>query len=587
MSTSPYHAAGKLMNQILIQKKSIKTVAFSKSKLTCNKSTYATVCNTVQNKSNIDMILNQNGGKLRKAIEMDKARIPGMVYVLLYELLFGPYGNIRGGGKLKRMIMKHEKSLRMSKEELVKNGCSSDSKNGRRIPVFPRYVRVNKLKATTEEIVKVLKDELEKRNKNKGANADEASRCIYADPHVPDLIILSPKSTLPWHELDIVKEGKVVLQDKSSCFSALALAHGHHGDTVSEGDFIDACAAPGNKTSHLAALIYDQQQTKPLKSKNSKKTKVFAFDRSSARLSILKSRMSELTPLVTEESNPTSGKVSQKGNFPVEICPTHQDFLKADPNEKMFRNVKSILLDPSCSGSGIVNSPDRVADLNGGDNSNRIESLSNFQLVALKHAMTFPNVDRIVYSTCSVHQRENEDVVAAAMKETNEETEDEEKKWRLVLPRALMKWRRRGLKVKDLTEDESNCLIRVNGLDGDETNGFFVSYFERVGFKGDTDAEGPDSSLINVVDGVKTVYNGEFRPAAGTEKASSPSRKPKDEVGTKEISSIPETSGTKNSKDTKQIPKKAAKRLEWKRKQKEKKLERIRKQKAAKSEQNK
>ena len=297
--------------------------------------------------------------------------------------------------------------------------------------------------------------------------------------------------------------------------------------------------------------------------------------------------MSVLAPLVTEESNPTSVKVSQKGNFPVEICPTHQDFLKADPNEKMFRNVKSILLDPSCSGSGIVNSPDRVADLNGGDNSNRIESLSNFQLVALKHAMTFPNVDRIVYSTCSVHQRENEDVVAAAMKETNEETEDEEKKWRLVLPRALMKWRRRGLKVKDLTEDESNCLIRVNGLDGDETNGFFVSYFERVGFKGDTDAEGPDSSLINVVDGVKTVYNGEFRPAAGTEKASSPSRKPKDEVGTKEISSIPETSGTKNSKDTKQIPKKAAKRLEWKRKQKEKKLERIRKQKAAKSEQNK
>ena len=54
-----------------------------------------------------------------------------------------------------------------------------------------------------------------------------------------------------------MKSGKVVLQDKSSCFSALALVNGSDHDDIVNGDFIDATAAPGNKTLHLAALAYD------------------------------------------------------------------------------------------------------------------------------------------------------------------------------------------------------------------------------------------------------------------------------------------------------------------------------------------
>ena len=90
----------------------------------------------------------------------------------------------------------------------------------------------------------------------------------------------------------------------------------------------------------------------------------------------------------------------------------------------MYTYVRGILLDPSCSGSGIVNTPDRFIDAvvhhdnNGGneeeeENTNnndgnaagaetgsssnkRIDSLSRFQLLALKHAMSFPQVERIV-----------------------------------------------------------------------------------------------------------------------------------------------------------------------------------------------
>lgn len=209
MSTSPYHQAGKLLNSILSERKSIKTVAFSKSKLVCSKSTYAQVCNTIQHKSIIDSILNYNGKHLRKAIQMDSFRSEGLVYVLLYELLFGKFHSIRGGGKVKRCIMKFEKELIETKTKVVLENQGSDTQN--KIPVFPRYVRVNKLKATTGEVVKELKKALDDSIVKQHDGRNE----IYQDAHVPDLLVLSPKSAIQWHESVIVRSGKVILQDKS------------------------------------------------------------------------------------------------------------------------------------------------------------------------------------------------------------------------------------------------------------------------------------------------------------------------------------------------------------------------------------
>ena len=101
----------------------------------------------------------------------------------------------------------------------------------------------------------------------------------------------------------------------------------------------------------------------------------------------------------------------------------------------------------------------------------RINNLSNFQLSILKKAVTFPSVHTIVYSTCSVHKTENEDVVARFL------IENRQHGWSVESPTRFIGWRRRGLPHDDLSTEESNALIRCDGEDG--MNGFFVALFRK------------------------------------------------------------------------------------------------------------
>ena len=78
------------------------------------------------------------------------------------------------------------------------------------------------------------------------------------------------------------------------------------------------------------------------------------------------------------------------------------DFLST--SQETFPNVTSILLDPSCSGSGRTNNHLEVSTLeNRSDptySNDRVRSLSDFQFKALQHATntnTFRNVRRVVY----------------------------------------------------------------------------------------------------------------------------------------------------------------------------------------------
>jgi putative methyltransferase len=197
-----------------------------------------------------------------------------------------------------------------------------------------------------------------------------------------------------------------------------------------------------------------------------------------------------------------------------------------------------------------------------------MESLSNFQLVALKHAMSFPHVQRIVYSTCSLHDIENEGVVSQALQANPD--------WQLVAPACLEHWKRRGHVVADLTEIQAQCLIRADR--GDETNGFFVAYLERKS----TSVE--DASLVKMPKIVPrkgiSVYNGEFSTTANSESVV--------DTGTRATSMAPTVvkseknkakTCTSDSSKEKTIGKKRAKKIAWKQRQMEQKIRRIKKRK--------
>jgi putative methyltransferase len=88
------------------------------------------------------------------------------------------------------------------------------------------------------------------------------------------------------------------------------------------------------------------------------------------------------------------------------------------------------------------------------------------QEAALLHALQFPALQRLVYSTCSIHQRENEDVVAAVLPAATAAG------FRLVDP--FPAWHRRGVPVVEGSE----LLVRTDAHE-DRTDGFFVAVFER------------------------------------------------------------------------------------------------------------
>jgi 16S rRNA C967 or C1407 C5-methylase (RsmB/RsmF family) len=77
-------------------------------------------------------------------------------------------------------------------------------------------------------------------------------RNFTRDAHVENLLLFPPQARLI--DTSEYSDGRLILQDKASCFPAVVLAPPTHRGSV----IIDATAAPGNKTSHLSALMDNQ-----------------------------------------------------------------------------------------------------------------------------------------------------------------------------------------------------------------------------------------------------------------------------------------------------------------------------------------
>lgn len=292
----------------------------------------------------------------------------------------------------------------------------------------PRTGRVNTLKLSLQEALLHLGTAL-------------SSKAVSVDPHLPDVLIFPPNTDL--HDHPLVTSGSLILQSKASCIPAHVLSP-HPGWTI-----LDACAAPGNKTTHLASLMQGQG-------------KIVAYDKDPKRLQRLKQN------------------ISMTGTDSL-IEPRCTDFLSVDPST----HCDAILLDPSCSGSGTFLSrmdyllPSAASQRDGeawnleseaAYSDERVKSLASFQSAALRHALSFTSVQRIVYSTCSVYIEENEGVVASVLEEATA--------LGFRLTRALPSWSRRGLPARGLDANDASMVLRTNPVE-DDTDGFFVALFLR------------------------------------------------------------------------------------------------------------
>ncbi|KAJ7183139.1 S-adenosyl-L-methionine-dependent methyltransferase [Mycena filopes] len=429
-----YFEAAKTLDRLDAKEGSIKGILATLPEKD-RKRTAALVIETLKFKTVLSSIIQQ--ANLMKE-ERKKLTSLNLALVLVHDVLLA--GGIQAGdGPIKQAILRHKTRLHGEFQRIkIKRGASSNAELAQsgdaRAAQIPRYVRVNTTMWTLSDAVKYFTSQ--------GftlSTSLDASKTFAKDEHVPNLLLFPPQTT--FHEDAAYKSGKLILQDKASCFPAVVLAPPARKDAV----VIDATAAPGNKTTHLSALMRNMG-------------KLYAFERDRKRFGTLKMM------------------VSKAGCTNVE--PVNADFLAADPLDAKLAKVTHILLDPSCSGSGIVNRLDHLLETeeeNQDDQEERLNKLASFQLMMIKHAMKFPNVSRIVYSTCSVHATENERVVRQAL------LSDEALAGPFHLaPReeVLPKWPRRGVPEEMTVPEDASSLVRCSPGE-DATNGFFVSCFVR------------------------------------------------------------------------------------------------------------
>jgi len=381
---------------------------------------------------------NSNGTETRRNDDDDDDAWTrrGEAYVRAYETLFGNGKHLHRwrGGVGCETVRANEEALRDALERAkTREGAATASalvakmsSRSTSVARYSRTARVNTLKMTVEEAMRAFRE--------------DGYECAI-DGLVDTLLVFPAGTDLHAHEM--VTKGAVVLQGRASCLPAVALAPERGWACV------DGCAAPGNKTTQLAAMV-------------GREGGVHAFDADARRLKRLKEN---------------AAKTGSQGIIRAKC----QDFLTVDPENDAYASVRALLLDPSCSGSGTeVNRGDimlRDALADEDDDSEvdahdveRVEKLATFQKSVLTHAFKFPEVQRISYSTCSVHVEENEQVVRDVL--------DAAKERGFGLMRALPKWHRRGYVIDGLSESDARCLIRADPVE-DDMEGFFVAIFER------------------------------------------------------------------------------------------------------------
>eukprot|EP00026_Physarum_polycephalum_P000494 Phypoly_transcript_00495.p1 GENE.Phypoly_transcript_00495~~Phypoly_transcript_00495.p1 ORF type:complete len:758 (+),score=172.41 Phypoly_transcript_00495:334-2607(+) len=255
-----------------------------------------------------------------------------LVHVLMYDMLFGKGIEFAWPCKALSAVRKYRSNF----QRALYQWATTDPSYLLPFKGLPRYARVNTIKSNIKYVTNLFakKGYSLVRGLTPKQYADMKPKQFCVDPDIPDLLVFAPGTNLIGPEQS---NYDIILQDKASCFSALALLDLNQ-PTKPRG-VLDACAAPGNKTLHLAALLSQAMAKAKANAQQSKQNK----------------KMTDFTVPLTAVEKSAERFNSLKDRVYKAFAKVHcinADFLSLQPNS--FKNVTHILVDPSCSGSGMV-----------------------------------------------------------------------------------------------------------------------------------------------------------------------------------------------------------------------------------------
>ncbi|XP_049778895.1 tRNA (cytosine(72)-C(5))-methyltransferase NSUN6 isoform X1 [Schistocerca cancellata] len=245
--------------------------------------------------------------------------------------------------------------------------------------------------------------------------------------------------------------GMAILQNLPSILTchALDLSPGHY--------VLDCCAAPGNKTLHIASLMND-------------KGRIVAVDKTQGKVNIIKRKCEEFSVKCVETYVGDTTKSVQTPD--TNMCKAGEDH--SLPHCPLFppESFDRVLLDAPCSALG------QRPQLRNDISIQQLQSYPILQRKLFKAAYTLLKPGGyLVYSTCTVNVAENEAIVGWALKAYSQ----------LVLEPIIPSIGGPGIPhAGNLTEEQTECVQRfgppvegsVKGCDTD-TVGFFIARFRK------------------------------------------------------------------------------------------------------------
>ena len=216
-------------------------------------------------------------------------------------------------------------------------------------------VRINTLKNNKQNLIKELE------NENIKVQNGVLENFLYLD------------KARNIEKLDTFKNGEFVVQDEAAGYVSVVL-NPKPGEKV-----LDACSSPGGKTTYLAQIMKNEGE-------------IVAWDIHHHRVKLVKEVAKRLG---------------------IEIIKTEvKDATKYE--EKYFEYFDKILLDVPCLGIGVLK---RKPDIKWQRKKEDIKEISKLQSNILQNCSKYlKKGGELVYSTCSIFKKENEDIIKNFLK---------------------------------------------------------------------------------------------------------------------------------------------------------------------------